>query len=777
MFDFLSDNLLIICPNSYKIKILNYLEDNKKIINVKFMTLNEYKKSVLFNYDENTLYYLVKKNMKPDNAITILNNLYYIDNKKYNNEKLDYLVSIKKELDDNNLLIYDNLFNKLLSRRKVIVYGYGLLDSFDKSLLKEATVIPYDNIDRKYDIYHFNYLKDEVEFVFQKICDLLNNNVDINKISLMNIDSEYIPYIKMMESFYNIKIDLNNSNNLLGTVVGKKLYELILSGKNIDEIFKELSYFENEKEYSVIINILNKYSNFNLLECITLIKYELLNHKISDKKLENVIRVKNVFDCVSDDEYIFLMNFNNSSIPKYKMDTDYITNDICDLVNMDKLEIENERIKTNTLNYLSSIKNIIISYKDKSSFNDFYPSTLLDYIDYNLLEYERSMNYSNEANRSLYTMYLDDYVKYGIKNKDIDLLYSNYDKNNYLEYDNEFTGINKDSLIKYLNNELTLSYSSIDNYYKCGFKYYLNNILKIDEYEETFFTILGSLFHYVLSKMNEDNFDLDREYNYFLKDKEFNNKEKFFLDKLKKDLEFIIETIRKHQFISGFTKMLYEHKIDIKLMDSPYVHFKGYVDKIMYTEKDNNTLVSIIDYKTGNTDINIKNIKFGLSMQLPVYLYLVNNSDVLKNIKFTGFYLQHILDINLNKNDKRTKEEENFNNLKLLGYSTNDLSRLSIFDSTYENSEMIRGMKLTKDGEIAKNANTLSDDEINEVLMITHEKIVDAMNNILEGKFTINPKILNNKNVSCEYCKYHDICYRNEKNNIYLDSKGDELDA
>ena len=348
------------------------------------------------------------------------------------------------------------------------------------------------------------------------------------------------------------------------------------------------------------------------------------------------------------------------------MDTDYVTDDICDLVELEKTEDENELIKANTLNYLSNINNITISYKDKSSFNEYNPSILLDYMDYEEKEYERGFNYSDLANKSLYTMYLDDLVKYGIKNDNIDLLYSSYDKNNYLEYNNKFTGINKDDLIDYLNNEITLSYSSIDNYYKCGFKYYLSNILKIDEFEETFYTIIGSLFHYVLSKMNEDNFDLDKEYNLFLKDKVFTNKEKFFLEKLKSNLAFIIETIKKHQFISGFTKMLYEHKIDIKLMDSPYVHFKGFVDKIMYKENDNETMVSIIDYKTGNTDINIKNLKFGLSMQLPVYLYLVNNSDVLKNIKFTGFYLQHILNIDL------SKEEKNYDNLKLLGYSRND---------------------------------------------------------------------------------------------------------
>ena len=111
--------------------------------------------------------------------------------------------------------------------------------------------------------------------------------------------------------------------------------------------------------------------------------------------------------------------------------------------------------------------------------------------------------------------------------------------------------------------------------------------------------------------------------------------------------------------------------------------------------------------------------------------------------------------------------------MKLQGFSTNDLSRLSIFDSTYEDSEMIRGMKLTREGEIIKSANTLTDEEINEILKLTNSKIIEAANNILESNFSINPKILNNKNVSCEYCTYKDICYHTEKDNIYLDTGGD----
>ena len=223
--------------------------------------------------------------------------------------------------------------------------------------------------------------------------------------------------------------------------------------------------------------------------------------------------------------------------------------------------------------------------------------------------------------------------------------------------------------------------------------------------------------------------------------------------------------------------MLMEHKIDIKLMDSPYVHFKGFVDKIMYKEKNNETLVSIIDYKTGNPDINIKNLKFGLSMQLPIYLYLVNNSGILKNIKFTGFYLQHILNVDVKKSNKKSAVEQQEDNLKLTGYSSDDLSRLSCFDPTYENSEIIHGMKVKKDGNLSSTSKVLSDDDINNILKITEEKIILAMNEILEGKYLINPKIVNGKNVSCEYCTFKDLCYHTEKDNVYLNIEGDDNDA
>ena len=65
-------------------------------------------------------------------------------------------------------------------------------------------------------------------------------------------------------------------------------------------------------------------------------------------------------------------------------------------------------------------------------------------------------------------------------------------------------------------------------------------------------------------------------------------------------------------------------------------------------------------------------IKDGINLQLPVYLYLVNEE--LKNVVFAGFYLQKLI----NKDNK---------DLKLEGYSNSNVHILSMFDKSYENSK------------------------------------------------------------------------------------------
>ena len=105
---------------------------------------------------------------------------------------------------------------------------------------------------------------------------------------------------------------------------------------------------------------------------------------------------------------------------------------------------------------------------------------------------------------------LDDLVKYGSINDDLSLYYNNY-KIDYMKYDNTFKGVDINNLYEYMNNKLLLSYTSMNNYYKCAFKYYIANILKLDIFEESFATNLGSIFHHILEIGLDKEIDINSE--------------------------------------------------------------------------------------------------------------------------------------------------------------------------------------------------------------------------------------------------------------------------
>ena len=62
----------------------------------------------------------------------------------------------------------------------------------------------------------------------------------------------------------------------------------------------------------------------------------------------------------------------------------------------------------------------------------------------------------------------------------------------------------------------------------------------------------------------------------------------------------------------------------------------------------------------------------------------------------------------------------------------------------------------------------LNEEKINKIIDLVDKKIEEASINIENNNFNINPKSINNENVSCKFCKYKDICYRKEQDIVYL---------
>ena len=761
----LENNVVYIVPNNIKKEILLELSKEKKLYNIKFFTLKEFINNLTFTYDEKALSFLMEKyNYKYENAKTILKNLHYVENKKYNNKKLDELVKIKEEIKE--FLIYNEYFKDYIKNKKVYIYGYNYIDKFDLNILSTINyeIINKELKDYKHEIYEFKNIFDEVAYVSIKIRGLIDNNIPLNKIKIINLPSEYSFIIKEVFNMFNLNINISKENIYSSKIV-QKYIELYDEDRPVTDLL-ELFDFNNEDNnyiYNKIIDTLNKY-NFDINKSV---KREILINEFKNIKTNLVnytsqIEIKNISN-IKDDEYAFLLGFNEGNIPIIKKDEDYLTNNKKEILGLNKSYEITKQEKENVINSIKSIKNLVITYKLKTPFNEYYPSNLIDELNYEVVkETNKDYTYSNIFNKILLSKDLDNFVKYGEKTKELETLFNNYMDIKYMSFDNKFKGIEKEKLYKFINNELTLSYSSLDNYNKCKFKYYLNNILKLDKYEETFAIFIGNLFHHVLSKCFEDNFDFEKEYNEYLINYNLNNKDKFFVNKLKEDLLFIIETIKKQYSCSNFKNAKYENKFTIEKDSNIKVSFIGYIDKLLYHEYNGKTLLAIVDYKTGVQDINLSNSYYGLNMQLPIYLYLSKNGEF-KNSEVVGFYLQKILTGIPKIDDKKDINAQKEDNLKLQGYSIYDEELLSVFDNTYENSKVIKSLSKSSNG-FRSYSKLLTKNQMDNLYNLVDKKIDETRDSILNADFEINPKRIGFDNVSCKYCKYKDICYMNQSN-------------
>ena len=161
-------------------------------------------------------------------------------------------------------------------------------------------------------------------------------------------------------------------------------------------------------------------------------------------------------------------------------------------------------------------------------------------------------------------------------------------------------------------------------------------------------------------------------------------------------------------------------------------------------------------------------------MQLPIYIYLVNHSK-LKNIKIAGFYLQKI-HLEVPKKTDKSLDDILKDNLKLEGYSNKNKDYIRLIDENFENSSVIKSMKVKKDGDFYSYSKVLSDEEIDNLSNFTEQKLDEAASKILKGEFNINPKKIGKDNLGCQFCKFKDICYMEDYDIVKIE-KGDDDDT
>lgn len=761
-------NNKILIINDYAKNTL--LKKINKLLNIKIITLSELKKNYIYDYDYKSVLYVSNKyNCIPSIARKYIENTYYINN-EYKSRKIELLTKIKNDLEENNLLIKNNLYRKFLNNKDIVLYNLKYVDKYYLNIIEELSstnnIITY-NEEKETSIkkiYRCNNSEEEISFVCSKICELIKSGIDINNIKLTNVKSDYTYIIRKTFKLFNIPINIKSDESIKSTMIVKKFKELY--NENISEVMDKISELitnNYEKDiYKSILNIVNKYSDSNYMDVKEILFDDIDNIKIKRDELKNAVNIIDFkSDLINDNDYVFLVNFNEGIIPINHKDEDYLNDIEKNNLGIDTSFTLNEKETNEVIETIKTTNNLILTYSEYNQNNKIYVSSAYSS---DILEEEKvnlNFNNSNNYNKLRLLSEKDDNNKYGTLSSDLLTLSAHYKDEPYLTYNNKYKKISNNKLKNYLNKGLTLSYSSMNTFYQCSFRYYLDNILRVNKYEERFDAVLGSIFHEILSEcFINDDYDVILNYEKLISESTypFNESEKFFLENLKNELLLIIDTIKEQLKYTSLKQSMYEKEIRINISSDVKVTFKGFVDKILYDEFNGEKIVVIIDYKTGNPLLNINNSIYGLDMQLPVYIYLIKNE--IKNVRIGGFYLQKILS-NVSNIQKRKES------LKLQGYSNEDIDILEKVDSSYENSCVIKSLRTTQNG-FYSYSKIINDEQIDTLYNIVESKVKEARDKILNTEFDINPKEMDDKNIGCKFCKYKDICYMTSSDIVKL---------
>lgn len=330
----------------------------------------------------------------------------------------------------------------------------------------------------------------------------------------------------------------------------------------------------------------------------------------------------------------------------------------------------------------------------------------------------------------------------------------------YFNFDNNKTNILSSQELFFAKNSTKIS--QIETFFCCPYAHFLryglrlneNNLADIDARD------WGNLLHYVAQKFCEKEhaetdisifleglFDEIKENEKF---KKFylNQQNKIFLSFLKDESYRLCKGLLYHKENSDFKVYKCEYYFSQEIGD---MKINGIIDLI---DKCNN-MYRVIDYKSGNPEINIKDIYYGTGMQPAVYGKVVKQ----KFGNCSGVFLMPL---------KNQKSKEQY---KLKGFYPKNFDVVKKMDKNicFDNpqSSLLSAKISTKKANIEKNVFELTvgsgNNNFEDILEYSYELTKSAISKIKSGLINCSPL-----NDTCLYCPYHSVCnfdiaYKNTK--------------
>lgn len=701
----------------------------------KALTEKELFSNLCYYGNDNSLISLYRLTQSFANASEINNNLFFL--KPSVSKHIDELFSIREKLINEGTISINQLYVELLKHGNIYLPKY---QKYNKELIKLLDLhnLSYsfyeDNREDALSYYSFESREDEIRYLIEQIGELLKNNIPASKIKVV-CDNDY--FLSLLK--YNSLLPFSFFSNTFEKYYYSDDFQLFLkeySGDVEDTYKKVISSIKNVDLFNQLISkYLKQKNSLNNDEVLPFLSFYAKKMSFTlDGDIACISLEETHFD-----DYVLIPDFRLEKYPSNNKDDDFLSDKekiaLGRMTSHEKTILESEKIK----HILLSLKHVFISFSEKHYQEQYYVSPLIENMSIKKEIYQfKDIFFSNEHLDYFLGKHFDDKKKFSYISPYVaELDEKDYPYRNYQHTFQKFP---------FSIDKIILSYTSIDLFFHCAFHYYLSNILRIDDREDTIFSVIGTIAHQMMEDLVKD--EVKPFLSYLTKD--LSPRDYFLISMLETPLVtavnqqklFFEKSPLKYHYAE---KGSYSYQIDDKSL------LIGKIDLIC---AGNNHYI-ITDYKTSDFVFDKNQLEFGLSLQLPLYYLLTQNSSF-KSSELTGLYIKRIL--------SRDYKKEDYDYLLLNGITLDDPAMI-------EGNETFIKRKGRK-----KEVVITDKEEFFSYIDIAKKKLNECVTSIEKGEFTINPKILKNKNISCEYCAFKDICYHDYEDNIYLTPEEEEDD-
>lgn len=769
---------LFVIDKDYYPLLFKYKNENPSI-NIKIIAKNSLIEKLGYSYSKDPVPYLItKKRLNYDKAkkmANLLRLLYKAENsplKELETELKDYLtIDEYGEVELSSYKIYlfemdeDISYQTLLTNHHL---PYEFLHLSDLDIKKTDCVNTQEVI----------YFSDKFAQFCHIFSDIRQKIIEdpslIKRLKILIKDNNDLFYINTLAKLFGIEIYTQNSAPLLSDPGINKLLKLIYTTKSF--------VINGEDKDSVTLkDLINQYQldelddfDFAFANLVEILSSNSFDIPSNDKGI--LVSSSFIFN---PDDITYITNFeygsfyrefsdndifNDSLLREYKLTTSY-----------QRTSLEHRK-KVNFLNY----SNFILLSRVKQHLKDhIYDSQLISSGDFDFKGRIKEEEQAYEVNlNGLYTteaMYLERAHRFDQRRFMGKPTY-------YKSYDHSFKPFNANELM----DKGVWSVTDLEKYSQCPFKYYMSKL--IPSLGDMHAAYKGTFVHSFLEDFFHPDFDFEVSFNRakkaYIKSMENNNevfsdKEEVWLQLYYHWLKQITPSLLKVKETMNLVPESKDSEIRIDFTIDKYT-FKGYVDKVIYTQSDDKLYYSIIDYKTGSEEFVPESVPSGQSIQLPIYYSVLSENGLVKG-EFGGFYIQHPFFKSIKKafvDTGKFGEKYLLKNSRYTGVCKNDEDYIKSFDPTALEKQSDAKFLLRK-----YSFNQVDDDSllytdkninvnhysVNDIVEEAKLAAVETIEKILNNEFAIAPssmeinKPLKLDNLWCKYCAYQDICFVNKK--------------